>query len=121
MLTTISDGQHVVRHHKLPCDSLLVGRSSSATQNGHTTCFVINPTNAPLKFRGQTLIGVTPAVQPIDCGDKEPPPVSEVTVGHMQQFIIENGFSLAETSVRGADLQALVALTASRFNRVVMQ
>jgi O-acetyl-ADP-ribose deacetylase (regulator of RNase III) len=108
---TLKDGTYTIdRHHKLPCDSLLVGRSASVAENGYTTCFVINPTNAPLKFRRHTPIGVASAVQPIECGDLEPPPVPEATVEQMQQFLKEKGFSFTETSVTGADLQALIKL-----------
>jgi hypothetical protein len=78
---TLKDGTYTIdRHHKLPCDSLLVGRSASIAENGYTTCLVINPTNAALKFRRQTPVGVASAVQPIECGDLEPPPVPEATV-----------------------------------------
>jgi hypothetical protein len=68
--------------------------------------FLINPTNAPLKFRGHTPIGVASAVQPIKCGDLEPPPVPEATVEQMRS----EGIFVCRNKVTGADLQSLINL-----------
>ena len=110
----LAKGDYVIEGGlQAPCRALLIGRTLVNGSQNAMPCKVMNPTDKPISLRRNTPIGtIAPAIVAAVGKGKQPPQqaTAEPTLEAMQSALTAKGISLADTALKGNELDELIKL-----------